>query len=201
VPRVVAAASRVLPGVRLALQEMATADQLDALAAGTLDIALIRPIARREALGGRLELRRIARERMLLAVADGHRLGRRKPPIAARDLHGEPFLLYTPHENAHFHALVQGIMDRTGLMPPRVQHVRAIHTMLPLVSAGLGLAFVPESARQLRVPGVTLRSLAPELSGTADLYLAWHRDNGNPAVATLLARVFAKLEAAAARAG
>jgi DNA-binding transcriptional LysR family regulator len=197
VPRIVSAASRVLPGVQLELQELPTADQLDMLASGTLDLAIVRPIAPPIAGRERLTLRCVARERLLLAVADSHPLRRVARPIVARDLRDQAFLLYTPLDNAYFHALVQGIMDRTGLMPPRVQHVRAIHTILPLVSAGVGLALVPESARQLRVPGVALRTLAAELAGTADLYLASHRDNSNPAVATLLARVFAKLEAAA----
>ena len=54
--------------------------------------------------------------------------------------------------------------------------------MLAMVSAGLGLALVPEAARALHFDKVVLRPIRPAGRSMAELHLVWRRDNSNPAM-------------------
>jgi DNA-binding transcriptional LysR family regulator len=60
--------------------------------------------------------------------------------------------------------------------------------LLALVRAGLGVGIVPDSARELRLEGVEFRSLG-QRDLYADMYLAWHAQHDNPALAAFLRQV------------
>lgn len=67
------------------------------------------------------------------------------------------------------------------MQPTYVQHVSQIHSILALVSAGLGVALVPETAEALHFENVRFKKLdMPPVH--ADLYLIWRKNNENPAV-------------------
>jgi len=68
-----------------------------------------------------------------------------------------------------------------------VEHGNVVHvvsqilTMCSLVAAGRGVAFVPESARLLGLPGVTFVELdVPH--GVVELHAIWDRSSKNPAL-------------------
>ncbi len=54
-----------------------------------------------------------------------------------------------------------------------------MQTIVSLVSAGMGLALVPQSVSNLRRPGVEYRALAGP-TPLVELGLAWRRDNASP---------------------
>jgi DNA-binding transcriptional LysR family regulator len=54
--------------------------------------------------------------------------------------------------------------------------------MLGLVHAGLAAAIVPESASGLHLMDVQFRRLATSPERPVELYMAWRRDNANPAL-------------------
>ncbi len=177
-PRLVAFAVSALPGIDLVLKELVTAEQLEALAAGRLDIGLVRPPFDRRRLGHA----GILRERLLLAVPRGHRLeGRAEARVA--DIDGEALVMWSPVEARYFHDLVTGLCAAAGAVPRHVQFITQTHTMLALVSAGLGLAVVPEAARAMHFEGVTLQPLKAE-GAVAMLHMVWRPDSSNPALAT-----------------
>jgi DNA-binding transcriptional LysR family regulator len=62
-----------------------------------------------------------------------------------------------------------------------VQHISQVHSILALVSAGIGIALVPETAKMLHFEGAVLRELA-EPPVFAQLFLVWLSDNDNPAL-------------------
>ena len=57
--------------------------------------------------------------------------------------------------------------------------------MLGLVHAGLAAAIVPESASGLHLMDVQYRRLATEPERPVELFMAWRRDNQNPALAPM----------------
>ena len=176
-PRLVGFARTRLPGVSLTLEEMVTADQVEALAAGRLDMGLVRrPFSDRE-----LSEVCILREPLLLAAPRGHALTTGPSPTVI-DLHRQPLVMWSPIQARYFYDLVTGLCAMAGAAPDYVQSITQTHTMLALVGAKLGLALVPEAARALRFRDVVLRSLrAP--TAVAELHLVWRRDNTNPAMA------------------
>ena len=103
----------------------------------------------------------------------------------SEDLANEPLIMYAPVEARYFYDLVVRLIpvDDQNV----VHSVSQVLTMLWLVAAGRGIAFVPASATGLGIDGVAL----PGDRGPADrlrssCHLLWLRDAGNPALRMLL---------------
>jgi DNA-binding transcriptional LysR family regulator len=174
-PQLVTALHRRLPEADLALKEMISADQFEALGSGEIDVALLRPpVARPE-----LEALRVVAEPLVAAVPASHPLAGR-PSLALSDLDGQPFVMYAPYESRYFHDLLVGEFGRAGVLPRYVEHLSQIHSILSLVRAGLGLAVVPQAAAGLRMDGIVLLPLRIKAPRPAELFLAWRRDTDNP---------------------
>ena len=166
-----------LPHVDLVLRELVTADQVEAIAAGDLDLGFLRPPVTRAGLESRV----VQSEHLLLAVPAGNPLALGGPAdVAALD--GHPLVMYSPVESRYFYDLVLEMTARAGARPRHVQYVSQIHTMLALVQAGLGLAVVPESATALHPDGVKFVPLSPGQSAAVELAAAWRTDADNPAL-------------------
>lgn len=171
-----------LPGVELVLKEMVTMEQVEALASGRLDVALLRP----HAATADFETRCVAREPLVLALSESHPLASGAQPTL-RDFDHAPFLTYSPIEARYFHDLVAGTFSRAGVHPDYTQYVTQIHTILALVRAGLGAALIPEAATTLRFEGVVFRALQKlRPARPVELFMAWKRDNDNPVLIKFL---------------
>jgi len=175
-PRLLTRTNRSLVGVNLVLQEMVSEYQTEALKNGQIDIGLLRSPLNRNVY----EAVCVARESLLLAIPREHPLAGGKMP-ALHDLEGEPFIMYCPHQGSYFHALVEGLFRTASIPTKYVQQLSQIHSILALVNAGHGIALVPESARILHFNETVLRRIKlPPIY--AEIFLAWKRDNTNPAI-------------------
>lgn len=176
-PELIAACRKRLPDVELTLKEMVTMEQIDALASGRLDIALLRPHASIEDF----ESVRVVREPLVVALPETHPLANGRLPTLM-DFDHAPVVMYSPIEARYFHDLVAGTFANAGVHPEYRQYTSQIHSMLALVRAGLGTALVPEAATSLRFDGVAFRSLRKARAARpVELFIAWKRDNDNPA--------------------
>src|SRR5208282_909817 len=90
-PAILRAFRAQFPGVALNLYERSTEEQIELLAAGTIDVALVRrPV---ENAPESLVIKTILREHLVLAMPHDHRLrSRRSVPVRA--LANEPFILF-----------------------------------------------------------------------------------------------------------
>ncbi|MEL6064470.1 MULTISPECIES: LysR substrate-binding domain-containing protein [unclassified Methylobacterium] len=181
-PRLVIALRRALPDVTLALREMVSRDQIEALRAGSLDAALVRPPVTHPDL---CAVRALA-EPLVVALPAANPLARRDR-LGPGDLGGEALIAYAPNEARYFHDLVLGLLTEAGIQPPIVQQLTQIHAILALVRAGLGSALVPAAAERLRFEGVVFRPLALPAPRPVELHLAWRRDADDPLIAQLRA--------------
>jgi DNA-binding transcriptional LysR family regulator len=170
------------PDVDLVLREMVSADQIEALTSGRIDIGIMRPPFDRREFNSIC----VVREPLVLAVPADHRLaGAERVELA--DLDREPFISYSPYEARYFYDLLAPIFSEAGIQPFYVQYISQIHSILGLVKAGLGLALIPRAAQNLRFDGVVLRPI--QTGRTAELYMIWRKANANPAVGALTALV------------
>lgn len=176
VPNLIASIRNAFPGLSLILRELTTPQQIVALKARQVDLCLLRPPVSLPSV----QTLRVYRERLVLAVPDGHLLVRRAA-VRVADLAEETLITYPPVEGPYFHGLVMGLLHAAGVQPRAIQHITQTHSMLALVSAGLGVAVVPQAAERWRPPGVTLLPLAGAEALNADLLLAWATDTSNPA--------------------
>jgi DNA-binding transcriptional LysR family regulator len=72
-----------------------------------------------------------------------------------------------------------------GFTPKVVQRTRDTHTALALVSAGLGVTFVPASVGLLKRPGVVLRPLT-DTTSTTELLVVYRRNETAPTLPAFL---------------
>ncbi len=174
-PRIVRAIRSELPDVALEIEaEVPTPAHCDALRMGVLDLGVLRP----PALGDGLELRTIASENLVLAVAANHRLAG-ESVVAMTDLRDESFIVYQTRESA-INAAVARSCQEVGFIP-RVEHLApGTLVLLAFVAAGLGVAVIPESVRQLTLHGVVFRDL-PD-AGQIELALAFRRTGNSPVI-------------------
>ena len=126
------------PGVFIAIHELPPQEQIEQLLEKRVDICFTRftPVERD------IEVRRAWKEGVGVVVPPGHRLaGRRSVRIAT--LRNEEFIFYRLPQStfaSHLHA----ICVQQGFAPRIVQEVVEAQTVLSLVTAGLGIGFVPE---------------------------------------------------------
>ncbi|MFK8252973.1 LysR family transcriptional regulator [Ancylobacter terrae] len=180
-PRLITRFRAAAPGIDLVLKEMVSTDQFDSLAAGLIDVGLVRPTFNRRATASLC----VVREPLLVAAPEGHALTR-AAELGLADLDGQPMVTYSPYEARYFYDLLATLFAQAGITPRYLQHISQVHSILGLVKAGLGLALVPQAARNLRFEGVVLIPLAPGTSPTVELHAIWRPENANPAIATLL---------------
>jgi DNA-binding transcriptional LysR family regulator len=175
-------AAEELPHVDLVLRELVTADQLEAIAAGDIDLGFVRPPVTRAGLVSRI----VQSERLLLAAPDDSSFASRGRPADVAELDGCPLVMYSPVESRYFYELLLGMTVRAQARPRYVQYVSQVHTMLALVQAGVGLAVVPESATAMHPDGVAFVDLADGQSPPVELAAAWRADTDNPALTRAL---------------
>jgi DNA-binding transcriptional LysR family regulator len=175
-PRLLALANSSLKGFGVVLNEMVTMQQMEALHANRIDFGLMRPPFDRRDLG----VACVAREPLLLAVSANHRFATGPAPTM-KDLKGEPFITFSPVDGRYFYELIEKMFRKAGVSARYVQYISQVHSILALVSAGIGISLVPETAKKLHFEGAVLRELAnpPVL---AQLFLVWLSENDNPAL-------------------
>jgi DNA-binding transcriptional LysR family regulator len=176
-------AAAELPHVDLVLRELVTADQVEAIASGDIDLGFVRPPVNRAGLDSRV----VQSERLLLAAPDDSPFAERGGPAAVAELDGCPLVMYSPVESRYFYELLLGMTVRAQARPRYMQYVSQVHTMLALVQAGVGLAVVPESATAMHPDGVAFVALADGQSPPVELAAAWRADTDNPALTRALA--------------
>jgi DNA-binding transcriptional LysR family regulator len=171
-PEVVRRLREHSPGVVLTLKELVSTEQVEGLNASQLDLGLLRP----HALNAELESALLATESLMLAIPKGEADGWPLAPTLA-DLHGKPFIMYSPYEARPFHQMLSERFEKAGVVPDIVEHIGQVHTMLALVNAGIGAALVAEGATRLHFDGIVVRRIETD---AVRMVCAWRRDNENP---------------------
>lgn len=155
VPTLVLALHQQWPRVRLDLQEGTTDVQLDRIRQGTLDVGLVREMV--EGLG--FAVRPIAKEPLVLAVPDNHRLASRKR-VHIADLAGEQFVVFPRSRVSRLYDHIAALCHQAGVRFEIAQEAVQFPTILGLVAARTGVAIVPASLRALHLPGLAYLTLA-----------------------------------------
>jgi DNA-binding transcriptional LysR family regulator len=180
------------PDVSLQLREATSDVQIDALLAGESDAGLVippQPVSFPATLG----YLPLARERLVLAVperwqpASRHGQARlRRGEVALAEAADVPLILFPRRSAPAFYDIITGCYAAQGLTPRVGQEAIQMQTIVSLVSAGMGVALVPESLRHLRRTGVRYldlsADLAPHVTPYVETGLIWRRQAMTPAL-------------------
>lgn len=106
-----------------------------------------------------LQSRRVAREPLVLALPEQHPLAG-KASLALDEVLVLPLVIFPRRILPSLYDAIFGMYHAAAQPPQVAQEAIQMQTIVNLVSAGLGVAWVPDSVRQFQRPGVVYRSVA-----------------------------------------
>ena len=143
-------------------------------------------------------------EPLVVALPAQHPLAQAKAKLRLRDVLALPLVIFPRRIVPSLHDAIFGLYHAAGHLPEVAQEAIQMQTIVNLVSAGLGIAWVPHSVTQFQRPGVVYHSVAvPGQRGAlhCETSLVWDAARHNPAVARFVAFAQQQSTAPAGRAG
>ena len=170
------------PQVRLQLAEATSDVQIDELVAGRIDAGLvIPPVPPRHAAG--LSYLPVVREPLVVAMPVAAAPdGPEDEPVHLADLAALPLVIFPRRLAPGFYDIITGCYGAAGETPHVGQEAIQMQTIVSLVSAGMGVALVPQSLRNLRRTGVVYRPLAGD-APVVETGLVWRTGDVSPVLA------------------
>ena len=145
------------PLVVLELIEATGDVQLDLLARGEIDAGFMLHSPGFAPPG--LARLRVASEPLVLALPEQHALATGPAPSLTKVL-AEPLVIFPRRIVPSLHDAIFSLYHAAGRLPQVAQEAIQMQTIVNLVSAGLGVAWVPESVRQFQRTGVVYRRVS-----------------------------------------
>jgi DNA-binding transcriptional LysR family regulator len=171
VPSIVVRFRKKFPEVNLDMMNLRTSDQLQSLAAKTLDVGFLRlPAQHRD-----LILTVIHREVFVIVLPTTHAFVR-KACLTLRDLRDEAFVSYGRQFAPGFFDSIIAMCSACGFAPNIVQETGEMYTAIALVAAGQGVAVLPRSVVLAQPKGVVLRPIAASF-GVSEIALAYRKSD------------------------
>ena len=136
--------------VEFSLRNILTAEQVQMLETGSLDIGFLRlPIGEHPAL----DVVPVHREPFVLVVPTSHKLAKRKA-VRLREVADQDFVMYERTYAPGFHDLIFGILRDAKIVPTVSQTAGEIPTLISLVASRMGITILPASAVKNSVASV-----------------------------------------------
>jgi DNA-binding transcriptional LysR family regulator len=173
------------PDAQLELHHLLSIHQIDAIMSGRLDAGFAASLI---PLHKNLAHWEFARDRMVLAVPEGHPLTTRKQ-IRLRDLRNVPFVWFPRWANPVFYDQMMQECARGGLTAPRVvQEATDRDANLGLVQCRVGLSWQNEAVRWHCPKGIVLVPVV-DMNVRLPFNLIWKTDNTSPLLQKFVAQV------------
>lgn len=169
------------PSVELSIRELLTYQQIQDLLERRIDLGYVG--LRFAELEKELAFACVRKGALWVALPPGHRLARQRR-VSLRALAREGFVA-PPRTAPAYQDALRNFCRAAGFVPDIVQEGNNAQCMLELVSAGVGVALVPETFRQLLSIEVEFRPVSPA-PPPLEFHIAWHRQNDSPALRAFL---------------
>jgi len=172
------------PQVQIDLREATSDVQLEDLLQGRIDAGLlIPPLSDKAKLD--LDYTTVLSEPLIVAAPTGAKALRSKKMVSMGDLREQPLIIFPRRIAPALHDAILACFHDAGMTPHIAQEAIQMQTIVGLVSAGMGIALVPQSVSNLQRPGVEYRALAGK-PPVVETGLAWRRDNHSPVLHAFL---------------
>jgi DNA-binding transcriptional LysR family regulator len=166
------------PQVQIVLQEATSDLQVEELLRGRVDAGfLIPPLPDKARID--LDYMKVLEEPLILAAPAGLPALAGGGPMRLADLPPLPLIIFPRQVSPALHDAILACFRAAGVTPDIGQEAIQMQTIVSLVSAGMGLALVPQSVSNLMRPGVEYRALA-DPTPLVETGLSWRRDNSSP---------------------
>lgn len=153
------------PRVEVQVGDLSTPRQIDALLAGEVDVGFLRlPLHRPE-----LTVRKVLTERLTIVSSNNFR-----GVLTLANISQQSFIMIAREVSSTFYDHCIRLCGSAGFSPRVVQEAKDMFTLLNLVRAGIGVALVPRSAREMRVSGVKFGHIRNR-EAEWDIGVAWNK--------------------------
>ena len=170
-PAFLARIGRKYPDIRMHIESGTTDDIIRHIEAGRINLGFIRPV---ENIGS-LRFFSIAHERYLLAVAKESALSARSE-IDLEDLRSEKIISFSRHNRSYSEQYFAEKFEEYDLTDNVAYTCDDTFSLVSLVSAGLGIGFVPEWTQDLPNRGFELKKVRG-VDFKIGLGVAWNRED------------------------
>jgi DNA-binding transcriptional LysR family regulator len=175
---------RAYPQVQIDLREATSDLQLEDLLHGRIDAGLLIPPLPDKAKA-ELDYLTVLSEPLVLAAPQGLPALQQGDKASLQDVADQPLIIFPRHLAPALHDAILACFHDAGLTPQIAQEAIQMQTIVGLVSAGMGIALVPQSVSNLKRPGVEYKALAGK-TPLVETGLAWRRDNPSPVLRAFL---------------
>jgi len=182
VPRLILAYRELYPNVQLSPSQSNTPHLIEALRAGSVDVAFVRPPF---SDGDGISTQPLVEEPMRIVLPSKHPLaGRAALPLTA--LAQETLILFPRSIGPGLHDSIIASCQRAGFTPTLGLEGPQLTSIVYLVAAGFGASVVPQSIAQIHADGVAYIKIEGE-APRAPISIAYRRDDRSTTVRNFVA--------------
>ncbi len=179
-PEVIRRFKRRCPRVKIETLAGASSDLIELLREEQLDLACVTgPIEASD-----LEVRPIARNRLLAVMPESHPLAQRGT-IRLADLAAEHFVFGAPKFWRHYLRYIDRIFERAGFHPSIVGTAHNSEGLFGLIASGLGITLYPDCVLNYYRRGLICREIA-DVGDEISTVVAWRSEESSEIVANFL---------------
>ncbi len=157
-PPALRAFQQQLPRVRVALHDLSTAEMLEQLRNGKLQVAMLVGVGPKMMRG--LEFAEVIRYPTRLAVSPKHPLARAKS-VSLDEVTRQPLIIYQRQDYPEYYAMIEKIFAAAGRQPVIAEEHDGVSGIILAVESGGGAALVPSCIACLVGPRLKLLPLTP----------------------------------------
>ena len=189
IPKILLAFRQTYPNVTMILHNLNKVQQIEALRQRRLTVGFNRLIEPSKDI----QSEQIIAEALFVAINKANLLAKKKQ-IPWTELAHHPLVLFPSEARPNFIDRVLELCRQDGFLPKVVQEVGDAVNGVALVASGFGLCIVPDSATNMRIPGVVYRPLLRNPMPQVDLSCLYRSDDESPILREFLAiaRTFKK---------
>ena len=180
IPTLLTELRKTHPNIIISLQNTTKTQQIEGVREKHLDIGFNRIYPTVPDLA----VETVMLENLYVALHKDHPFANNQT-LEVKDLVDQPFILFPNNVRPSFADNVIMLCSNAGFAPNVVHDVEDIFTAIALISAGLGIAIVPESAISLRLSNVRYHLLDAK-EAKVDLSCVYRTDNKSPALLAFL---------------
>jgi DNA-binding transcriptional LysR family regulator len=171
-----------VPSVEIVFENLTPEAQVEALREGRIDLGFVALPMEAEGLVSEAT----SRVRQMVALPEDHPLAGRTT-IRLEELSGEAYTLWPRHFSPASYDQLLAVFRQAGFGPPITMEggLPSTHTVLGMIAAGLTIALVDPSLRQMAAPGVVFRALGGQGIFT-ETGVIYRRHDPSPILASFL---------------
>ena len=182
-PQWLAAHQAEQPGIQIALSELNSQEQIDALLRDELDLGFVH--TRR--VPAQLQAALVHSDAFMACVPAAHALARRRK-VSLLQLRDEPFVLFSRRASPDYYTRIVEMCGALGFYPNVRHEVRHWLSVVSLVSQGMGVSVVPAPLQRSGMAGTVFRPLL-EQTMPSEVLAVWKAGSELPARRQFLERI------------